>query len=315
MQTSQNNIKWYNQTWLAILLCITICYILSSCSENKKYVVIINKKDSLSLDLIIDSTKFNAPNDSAAYSKGYSDFLIEQVTYVKTKSQYSKIPLSFKVLNTERKDVSTLLTAKTIKLIEVDVNKLVAEADVTLDSLSNNFKKTEDKKIIPKRLTDEEYLTEYSSKLDNIKLEKMFAVAPLYGDYADALNNVLLDMEDVDSLFNIFKNKKIKSVHDKYRKMQEKALSDYVKYGNPDDEDHFFIFVNSACETALEQVLNDPDYDVVKDKYYLKQTAKGYNYKLIIRGKNAFGAKILKEMTFSLQYNPFTKEYDVTNVW
>ena len=175
---------------------------------------------------------------------------------------------------------------------------------------------TENKKVIeiPKQLSDGEYLNDYSSKLQSVKLDKMFGVAPLYGNYADALNNVLLDMERNDSLFHIFNNKKIKSLHDKYRKTQEKALLDYVKYGNPDDEDNFFIFTNSACESALQTALNDPDYDVVKDKYYLKQTAKGYDYKLLIRGKNAFGAKILKEMTFSLQYNPLTKEYNVINV-
>jgi hypothetical protein len=54
--------------------------------------------------------------------------------------------------------------------------------------------------------------------------------------------------------------------------------------------------------------------NVVKEKYYLKQTQKGYNYKLLIRGKNAFGAKILSEMTFSLQYNAVTRKYLVANV-
>ena len=173
---------------------------------------------------------------------------------------------------------------------------------------------TKEIETTPKKLTEEEYLNSYSTQLSSIKLEKMFGIAPLYGTYADALNNVLLDMESKDSLFHIFNNKNIKSLHDKNRKIQEQALSNYIKYGNPDDEDHFFIFAQSSCETALEQVLNDPDYEIVKERYYLKQTAKGYDYKLLIRGKNAFGAKILKEMTFALQYNPMTREYIVTSV-
>ena len=77
---------------------------------------------------------------------------------------------------------------------------------------------------IPKQLKDEEYFSFYSSNLDNIKLTKMFDVAPLYGDYAEALNNVLLDMETKDSLFHIFKNIKLKTLHDQRRKIDRKSV-------------------------------------------------------------------------------------------
>lgn len=165
-----------------------------------------------------------------------------------------------------------------------------------------------------KKLTNEEYLNFYTTKFSNIKLEKMFDVAPLYKNYVDSLRNVLQDMEYNDSVFHIFENKSIKSLHDKYFKIQVQAFANYIKYGNPDDENHFFSSASVFCEDALEQVLNDPDYEIVKDKYYLKQTSKGYDYKMLIRAKNGFGAKVLKEVTFSLKYNPFTHEYNVANV-
>ncbi len=88
-------------------------------------------------------------------------------------------------------------------------------------------------------------------------------------------------------------------------------MNDYLKYGEPKEG---LIYIKSACETALLTYLNDPDYEVVKDTYYLRQTSKSYIYKMTIRGKNAFGGKILKELTFSLQYNPFDKMYQVTNI-
>jgi hypothetical protein len=95
--------------------------------------------------------------------------------------------------------------------------------------------------VSPKHPTNEEYFSLYSSKFNDVKLEKIFDIAPLYGDYADALNNILFDMETDDSLYSIFKNTQIKNLHDKNRKVQEQALMNYTKYANPKDEDAFFI--------------------------------------------------------------------------
>lgn len=196
----------------------------------------------------------------------------------------------------------------------------IATDDKSDSKTAKKVEKKEKKEIVeekqkeepkPVRLTDEEYLKNYSAQFDSIKIVKRFEQAPLYGKYADQLNLVLLDMEKQDSLFQIFSNTKIKTLFDKKYKVWEQAISDYLKFGEPDPD---FIYINAACKTALRSYLNDPKFEVVRDKYYLKQTKTGYDYKLQIRGKNKFGALILKEITFSLVYNPFDKMYSVTKI-
>lgn len=186
-------------------------------------------------------------------------------------------------------------------------------------SSSNKSKKSEttvaeskkEEAVKPVKLTDEEYLQKYNQEFDSIKLFKRWEQAPLYGKYADNLNLVLLDMEKQDSLFQIFSNSKIKGLYDKKYKVWEQAVSDYFKFGEPDPD---FIYINAACKTALRSYLNDPKFEVVRDKYYLKQTKTGYDYKLQIRGRNRLGASILKEITFSLVYSPTDKMYSVTKI-
>ena len=163
---------------------------------------------------------------------------------------------------------------------------------------------------IPK-MTNDEFFKHYTDKYNLIKLDKRFGQAPLYGKYADDLAGLMAEMDETNTMYNILIDSKIKQLYDKIENKNKIALDNYLKYGEPDED---FIYINAACETALKQVLKDPDYEILKDKYYLKQTNTGYNYKLLIRAKNSFGAYVQQEMTFSLKYNSFDKMYNVIDV-
>lgn len=175
----------------------------------------------------------------------------------------------------------------------------------------NSVKTEQNNKVTVVKLSDDEYINLYKQRFDSIILEKRFGQAPLYGVYADNLNLVLLDMEKNDSLFHIFKNPKLKSIYESNYKNWKQSVSNYLKYGEPDED---LININAACKVALKKYLNDPDYEVVKDSYYLKQTSSGYNYKMKIRARNRFGALILKELMFQLIYIPSDKLYQVIQI-
>lgn len=169
-----------------------------------------------------------------------------------------------------------------------------------------------EEKPVLKQLSNDEYYQKYSDSFDSIKLQQRFKEGgPLYKQYADELYAVLVDMKTTDSLYQILADPKLKKLFDKNLSLTEGAMANYSKYGEPDED---LVFITSACEIALGKYLNDPDYETVNDKYYLKQTSNGYDYKMKIRAKNAFGAYILKELKFSLIFDPSSQTYSVTNI-
>lgn len=172
------------------------------------------------------------------------------------------------------------------------------------------FKKILALPSVPK-MSNDEYLKYYKDKYNSISLKKRFNVAPLYGQYADALSKLIAEIDEANRLYRILEDQRLKKLLQAIENKNKEALKNYLKFGEPDED---FIEINSSCEAALKDVLKDPDYELVKDKYYLKQSTSGYKYKLLIRAKNSFGAKVLQEMTFDLQYDPTNKMYTVVNV-
>jgi len=198
-------------------------------------------------------------------------------------------------------------TDSSIKIINQYIN---LKTDSAKALFVDEFEKKVKAPPIPK-MSNSEYFQYFSKKYNKIKLEKLFEQAPLYGKYADDLAGLIAEMDETNTMYNILIDSKIKQLYDKIENKNKIALDNYLKYGEPDED---FIYINAACETALKQVLKDPDYEILKDKYYLKQTNTGYNYKLLIRAKNSFGASVQQEMTFSLKYNSFDKMYKVIDV-
>ena len=160
-------------------------------------------------------------------------------------------------------------------------------------------------------MSNEEYLKYFSDKYNLISLKKRFSVAPLYGEYADKLSKLMTEMDEANRQYNILQDQKLLKLQKLIESKNKEALEKYMKFGEPDED---LIYIQSSCEVALKSVLKDPDYEIVKDKYFLKQTATGYKYKLLIRAKNSFGAKVLQEMSFDLTYDPVDKIYRVANV-
>ena len=119
------------------------------------------------------------------------------------------------------------------------------------------------------------------------------------------------EIDNANEIYNVLSDTQIKQLYEKIENKNKEALDNYLKYGEPDED---FIYINAACETALKQVLKNPDYEILKDKYYLKQTNTGYDYKLLINAKNSFGVNVKQEMTFNLKYNSFEKMYSVIDV-
>jgi len=168
-----------------------------------------------------------------------------------------------------------------------------------------------EKKVMVQKMSNEEYLEHFNIFYKAIHLKKLFEQAPLYGKYANELAKVLAEMDEANRLYNIFKDNKLKQLYDKIDKDNSVALENYTKYGEPDED---FININSACKAALPNVLKDPEFEIIKDKYYLKQTSTGYKYKLLIRSKNSFGVNIQQELTFNLKFNSLDKLYEVVDV-
>lgn len=199
----------------------------------------------------------------------------------------------------EKMGVISLMDVETItKLIKtVNTNNLIPDSE----------KESVIKELISYR--ENIYLELFKNP---IKLKFANNVIPLYKKQFDETNKKLKELEAGDSLCQIFKNYRIKKIYNDAIKNNANALSNYLKYGEPNTD---FIYINAACATYLKSSLNDPDYEIIKDKYYLKQTDKGYLYKMTIRGKNVYGAKILKEMTFDLRYYPDDKTYYCVKSW
>lgn len=208
-------------------------------------------------------------------------------------------------------------------------SKLFAEEKITADSVTkiveqfayiktdsakkifvDEFEKKASLSSVPK-LSNEEYYKLFSDKFNLIKLDKLFGQAPLYGKYANNLANLMKEIDNANEIYNVLSDTQIKQLYEKIENKNKEALDNYLKYGEPDED---FIYINAACETALKQVLKNPDYEILKDKYYLKQTNTGYDYKLLINAKNSFGVNVKQEMTFNLKYNSFDKIYSVIDV-
>ena len=248
---------------------------------------------------IISFALFGVLGEDPDYYKKGNDYYSKQ-NYEKALSAFNRV---------KPEDSNYVNAINKIKELQPIVDSLNAEKQLT--KKGNNKEINTPQKKAPLRLTDEEYISFYTAKFDSIQLTKRFEESPLYGKYAEELNFVLFEMSDIDSLYNIFSNKQIKSIYDKQLKKWDQAVSDYLKYGEPDED---LIWINAASKTALKSYLNDPKFEVVKEKYYLKQTKTGYDYKLQIRAKNKFNAWVLKEITFSLEYNPFDKMYVVAKI-
>jgi hypothetical protein len=194
-------------------------------------------------------------------------------------------------------DSANLLTGQYAKLTD-DSSKLIF------------ITKIEELSKVPSipKLTIGEYYNYFFNKFNSLKIEKLFEQAPLYGKYANSLASLLEEMDEANRQSKIFSDTRIKNLYETIETKDKAALGNYLKYGEPDED---LIYINSACKTALRTILKDPKYEVVKDNYYLKQTSEGYDYKLLIRAKNSFGANVLQEITFSLVYDPINKSYEV----
>lgn len=175
-----------------------------------------------------------------------------------------------------------------------------------LDSLS----KLKQSVLIPK-MSDKEYYNYFHSKYDQIKLEKLYGQAPLYGEYADKLMAFLEEVIQTDQTYQILKIKEVNDLYQKAERTNKAALISYGKYGDLDKNP---VVISSICQVALKDHLNDPDFEVVRENYYLKQTGSGYQYKLTIRAKNHFGAVIMKEINFNLKYNSIEKNHYVASI-
>lgn len=161
------------------------------------------------------------------------------------------------------------------------------------------------------QMSKEEYYNFFKTKYDSIKLTKRFGQAPLYGQYADALANIMNEIDNYQNEYSVLdKDIRLKKLYKTIDDKNNVALKNYLKYGEPDED---LLHIKAACEMELEEILKDPDYEILKDMYYLKQTNKGYDYKLLVRGKNSFGASIQQEIIFSLVYEPVSKMYIVTS--
>ena len=126
-----------------------------------------------------------------------------------------------------------------------------------------------------------------------------------YQKYMDSLNNA-----NINYNANIINNAKLeKKIINEFK--QKKETKTQTQNDITEEE---LSKINATCKVALGDYLNDPDYEVVKQKYYVHQIPNGYIYKLLIRGKNAFGAKIMKEITFNLQYSPTENWYNITSI-
>lgn len=144
-----------------------------------------------------------------------------------------------------------------------------------------------------------------------IKLEKILNTAPLYGEYANSLAKLIEEIYKTDQNYQILTIPVVKRVYEKSNEANRIALMNYAKYGEPDRD---LLIINSICKTFLDSKLNDPDYEVLKEKYYLKQTENGYKYKMTIRGKNRFNGSVIKEITFYLKYSPEDTRYYVVSI-
>lgn len=164
--------------------------------------------------------------------------------------------------------------------------------------------------LVPKK-SDTEYIYYFQSKYDQIKLENLFGQAPLYGEYANKLAAFIEEVYETDKNYQILSIEKVNQLYQEAEKANKAALINYGKYGELDKNP---VALTSICQAALKTQLNDPDFEVVKENYFLIQTSSGYKYKLTIRAKNQFGAKILKEITFNIQYNAAEKNHYVASI-
>jgi len=113
---------------LGIIFATILTFLLNSCSSDKEYVVLLTRMDNPTAfgnSNEIDSSIIMAANDSIAYQKGYKDFVVALKVYHDMKSKYIKAPISFQVLNSERKNIKLNLNELTITSIEDIINKSV----------------------------------------------------------------------------------------------------------------------------------------------------------------------------------------------
>lgn len=237
--------------------------------------------------------------------------------------------LLYSCSSTETKSTDDPKTEQQVNEIADVTSELISKQLITVDSsirimeywasLNDNDKaayvaklKNPNAASSKSKMTNDEYIKYFSDKINAITLNKLLGQAPLYGKYADAFAEVLSEMDDMNTKYEIRKDKKIDNLYKSADKKNAQALKDYMKYGEPDED---LIYITAACKTALPQVLKDPDdFEILKDKYYLKQTSEGYNYKLLVKAKNSFNAYIQQEFTFSLKYSATDKGYYVTKV-
>jgi hypothetical protein len=125
------------------------------------------------------------------------------------------------------------------------------------------------------------------------------------------LADFIEEVYKTDQVYQILQIRKVNELYLNAKKANKAALINYGKYGDLDKNP---VVISSTCQAALNNYLNDPDFEVVRDNYYLKQTGSGYQYKITIRAKNHFGAKIMKEIVFNLKYNPVEKNHYVYSI-
>ena len=126
---------------LEIIFAAILIIFFNSCSRDKEYVVLLTRMDDPTVfgnGNEIDSSIIKAFNDSIAYEKGYKNFMIALKVYNDMKSKYIKAPISFQVLNTERKDIKLNLNELTIKSIEDTVNELLKSIEDELNMKANS---------------------------------------------------------------------------------------------------------------------------------------------------------------------------------
>ena len=208
-----------------------------------------------------------------------------------------------------KKAISTDSTIAILKHY-VDITRESPDLGMVYAKKLDSISKLSLSALIPKK-SDTEYIDYFQSKYDQIKLEKLFGQAPLYGEYADKLATFIQEVYETDQSYQILGIKKVDELYQKAKKANKAALVNYGKYGELDKNP---VVITSICQAALQSQLNDPDFEVVRENYFLKQTTDGYKYKLTIRAKNHFGAKILKEITFNLKYNAAEKNHYVSSI-
>ncbi len=148
----------------------------------------------------------------------------------------------------------------------------------------------------------------YKIKINKLTYkDNVIAAYKTWSNNCDSLKKEFLNL---DKQYNLLTKPKFNSLYEQLKSQGQYAYIGFLSFGEPDLSE-----LNHAAELYLDRALNDPDYEVVKKDYAVKKTTKGYIYWMEIRGKNAFGAKVLKEVAFDLRYNSIQKSYMCTTAY